>query len=66
MKLIKTLSLVAAFSLPVTALVGCGMHGENTSPDYQINRMERMDKQTVKQQEKMKRMLKEGKTDQDK
>lgn len=59
MKLIKVLSLIAAFSLPVTALVGCGSHGSNSSPDYHINPMERMDKNTGKDKEKLRRMEKE-------
>lgn len=63
MKLIKTVTLLAAITLPVTTLVGCNSHGSNSSPDYQINPMERMDKDTVKEKEKMKRMEKEMKKD---
>lgn len=63
MKLVKIVTLLAAFTLPLTALVSCGSHGSNSSPDYQINPMERMDKDTVKEKEKLKRMEKEMKKD---
>lgn len=63
MKIIHTVASLAALTLTLTTLAGCGSHGSNSSPDYQINPMERMDKDTGKDKEKLKRMEKEMQKD---
>lgn len=58
MAAIQVIARFMLVCLPLSVLLAaCGSHGENSSPNYHINNMQRMDKNAGN--EKMRRMEKE-------
>ena len=57
MSKIRLLTKIIIISLPLMGLTACGSHGTNTSENYHINSMQRVDKNAGNMdKERMKRM----------